>query len=43
MYVERYDFDVSKCEKIFDLLLQEKHVIPGVATKTNYSSHECPE
>ena len=23
---ERYDFDVSKADKIFDLLLQEKHI-----------------
>jgi hypothetical protein len=23
---ERYDFDVIKCDKIFDLLLQEKHI-----------------
>jgi hypothetical protein len=23
---ERYDFDVSKCDKIFDLFLQEKHI-----------------
>jgi hypothetical protein len=23
---ERYDFDISKCDKIFDLLLQEKHI-----------------
>jgi hypothetical protein len=24
---ERYEFDISKCGKIFDLLLQEKHIL----------------